>query len=103
MKAAAIFLMKLRLSRTLIAMERRWRAVIVLEEIGLLVEIVADAADGRAAAGVIVDAAGAVEGLVAVGGIVDAAGLVGDDTRTFPPRIHTDGTKSYGESRGLFA
>jgi hypothetical protein len=82
LKAAAIFLMKLRLSRTLIAMERRWRAVIVLEGIGLLVEIVAGAADGRAAAGVIVDAAGAVvDGLVAAGVIVDAAGLVGDDTR----------------------
>jgi len=78
-------------------MERQWRAVTVLEGTDLLVEIVADAVGGRAAAGVIADAAVAVEGLVAAGGIVDVAGLAGDDTRTFChgfTRIHTDRTKA---------
>ena len=83
MRAAAISRMKLRLSRTSTVMERRWRAVIVLAGIDLLAEIAADAADGRAAAGVIVDVAVAVDGLVAADGIVDAAGLVGDDTKIF--------------------
>jgi len=83
LKAAAISLTRLRASRTLIATARRWPAAIVLAAIVRLAEIVADAVDGRVAAGEIVDAAGAVDGLVAVGGIVDAAGRAGDDTRTF--------------------
>jgi hypothetical protein len=80
--------MKLRLSRTSIATERRWLAVIVLEGIGLLVVIEVGAADGRAVAGAIVDAAGAVDVPAAVDGIVDAAGLVGDDTRAFATDLH---------------
>src|ERR1700683_5678870 len=96
--------MKPRLSRTSTAMERRWLAVNVLEGIDLLVGSAADAADVRAAADGIVDAAGAVEGPVAAGGIAVAAGLVGDDTRTFChgfTRIYTD-EKGHGASRGLF-
>ena len=53
-------------------------------EIVLRAEIVAGAAEGRAAAGGIVDVAGAVEGpAVVAGGIVDAAGRAGEDTRFF--------------------
>jgi hypothetical protein len=75
-------------------MARRLRLVaIVLAVIVRLEEIVADAADVRAAAGEIVDAAGAVDVPVAAVGIADAAGRAGEDTRTFChgfARIHTD-------------
>ena len=49
--------MKRKPSRTSIVMARRWRAATVLAVIVLRAEIVVDAAEGRAAAGVIVDAA----------------------------------------------
>jgi hypothetical protein len=58
-----------------------------------MAEIVADAADGRAAVEETVDAAGAADVLVAAAGIVDAAGLAGDDTKLLChgfTRIHTD-------------
>ncbi len=89
--------MKLRVSRTSIAMERRLRsAVIVLEAIDRLAETAAGAVDGRAAAGVIADVAVAVDGPVVADGIADVVGLVGDDTKSYchgSSRIHTDTTR----------
>lgn len=86
-------------------MERRWLAVNVLEAIDLLEEIVAGAADGRAAAAdVIVGAAGAVDGpVVAVDVIEGAAGLAGDGTRNFLLRICTDRTKATARAVVFFA
>jgi hypothetical protein len=87
-----------------------WRAAtglkaIVRAMIVRMAEIVADAADGRAAVGVIEDAAGAADGPVAVGAIADAAGLAGEDTRNFCHGLHgfsRIGTEGHGASRGLF-
>lgn len=68
-----------------------WRAATGLTAIGHMVEIAADAADGPAVAG----------------GIVDAADLAAGDTRNFSPRICADSRgsnmKGHDESRGLFS
>ena len=93
MKAAAIFLTKLKASRTSTAMALRMlaeAAVTGLMVIVRMAEIVAGAAGVPAAAGEIVDAAGAADGLVVAGAIVDVAGLVAGDTRNFSPRICAD-------------
>ena len=76
--------MKRKPSRTSIVMARRWRAATVLAVIVLRAEIVVDAAEGRAAAGVIADAAVAVDDPVVVaaaGVIVDAAARAGEDIK----------------------
>jgi hypothetical protein len=84
--------MKRKLSRTSIAMARRWRAAtvhvaIVLMAIGRLEEIVADVVDVPAAAVVdeIVDAADAVDVQVAADGIADAVGRAGEGTKRLSP------------------
>jgi hypothetical protein len=99
LKAAAISLMKRKASRISIATERRlWPAATGRVEIVLRGEIVAGAADGRAAAGEIVDVGGAVDArAVVAGGIADAAGRAGEDTRKLSPRIYAD---SHGWEKG---
>ena len=92
MKAAAIFLTKLKPSRTLIA--TAWRTLVEaatgLMAIVRMAETVAGAAGVLAAVDAIVDAAGAADGLVVAVGIAGAAGLVGVDTRNCLPRIFSD-------------
>src|SRR5580658_521578 len=99
--------MKRKASRTLTATASRMSpAATGLTAIVRMAEIVAGAADGRAAAGGIADAAGAGDGLVVVvDGIADVAGLVGDDTNFFATDWHgftRIREKGHGVSRGLF-
>ena len=76
-------------------------------EIVLRAEIAAGAAVGRAAVGVIEDAAGAVGGLVAADAIVaGAADRAGEDTKIFRhgfARIDTDREKGHDFGCGLFS
>ena len=94
MKAAAIFLTKLKPSRILIA--TAWRMLVEAATGRMAIvrtaEIVAGAVGGPAVVVAMVGAGGAADGLVVAAGIVGAVGLVEVDTRNFLQQIHTDKT-----------
>src|ERR1039458_4282076 len=80
--------------------ERRTSAavIVLLRAIGRMAETAADAVDGPAAAGVIVDAAGAVDVLVVGEGIAaDAAGRAGEGTKNLLPWVFADNARKATE------